>query len=320
MFGTGKVNGTVYCLGEALLDVYGDEARVGGAPANVAACVAKLGGKSAFIGGISFDTGGKKIFDELSACGVDMRFAKRTASPTAIALVTLENGERKFEFSRQNTADLDLRPADVTNIPFKRGDILHFCSDCLMSDGARAAHDEAIKAARMGGALISYDVNLRPALWEGRENMLDLSRAYLAEADIIKLSDDEAYALAEGIKISADGIDPGNLPSLCRRASYIALTMGEKGSALVDLKSKGEPVCVKPALNKAPKDTTGAGDCFVGALLALAARNGLGSFCEMSYYMNFASVAAAISVSKKGAIASYPTREQVVNSPYFSSI
>lgn len=318
----------IYCVGEALIDMYDATPRVGGAPANVAACVAKLGGECAFVGGISNDDYGKMIYDALKELGVDMSYAKIKSAPTAIARVTLEAGERKFTFFRQDTADLSLAPSDIENISFKKGDILHFCSNCLMHDGMRELHARLIKSAKAAGAVISYDVNLRPSLWQDEQTMLKIASAFLPFADIVKASEEEKDALfndrlCDSTSPSLKGNCAKSFFDICSSASCLIETNGGKGARCYFAEDAREDrmderdVFLFPALNPSPKDTTGAGDCFIGATLAELARGGsLSKKQDVLSALDFATRVAAISVSKWGAIASYPSSEEVAASKY----
>ncbi len=305
--------------------MYGTAALAGGAPANVAACASLLRCKSAFLGGISKDAYGELIFRELDKRGVDLRFAKRTDRPTAIARVSVSSdGNRSFAFERENTADLCFCEEDVADIPFKSGDILHFCSNCLMDEGMRAAHIAAVTRARSAGAAISYDPNLRPALWTSEEEMLTLSSRMLAEANIVKLSEEEARLFCPNAGSSDEEIFKA-LFALSTRAELVVITMGEKGG-MYALLPTGVLFCGQNSMhierfaapNKAPKDTDGAGDCFVGALLAsLATRKTPYSPVDVKDAIRAAVAASAISVGRAGAIPSYPSFEELIRSPYF---
>ncbi len=318
--------GKIYCIGEAFIDMYDDVPCVGGAPANVAACIAKLGGECAFIGGISTDDYGKLIYRTLADLGVDMTFAKLRSAPTAIARVTLENGERKFKFDRQNTADLALFQTDVRYIPFEAGDILHFCSNCLMDDAMRDLHARLIKNAKASGAIISYDVNLRPALWQDEQTMLETASNFLALADIVKVSEEEKRSLfkyyGEFIPVrDLPHILVGNIFDICSSASCFIETKGAEGACaflaadVVNGLIDDLNILNVRAANRAPLDTTGAGDCFIGAVLEELAKRPLPyKRTDLGSAMKFASIAAALSVSRRGAIPSYPTRDEVAAS------
>ena len=317
--------GKIYCVGEALIDFIGDRACVGGAPANVAVCAALLKGKSAFIGGISTDPYGKLIYNTLALAGVDMTYAKRVSAHTALASVAIKDGDRFFCFDRNNTADLRLTRADVENIPFEEGDALHFCSNCLMDSAARDAHDAAIAAAKKKGALISFDVNLRPSLWEDEEEMKRIATAYLAHADVVKFSTEELAALINGFCEDESGYMVGDLFEKCASARCVIETRAQKGARCFfkDDAASGHiaynDVLDMPSLNKAPVDTVGAGDCFVGATLAAITKSDLPFKSAMKEALRFAQAACALSVSRRGAIASYPTLDEVRSSKYFNA-
>ncbi len=286
---------TIYCIGEALIDLIDGVPFVGGAPANVAACVAKLGGRSAFLGKLSSDEYGKYIFSELSSLGVDLSHAPIGNEKTAVAQVRLVDGERHFLFCRDGTADLALCADEIDTNLFGEGDALHFCSVCLVESAAKYAHIAALEAAKNAGVTISYDVNLRPSLWQNEDEMLRTAKDFMKYADILKMSEEEFCAF--GYKKVQEIFD------FSPNIKLLLLTRGANGAAAYSSDGK----CLScPSLNARPLDTVGAGDCFMGAALtALMAKR------DVAEAVKFASCAAAISVSGHGAIPSYPTLQEV---------
>ena len=173
----------LFSIGEALIDMIPsrvgcsfDEVpafspRVGGAPANVCAAVARLGGRSALLSQLGDDPFGHKIARALAACGVELSHLEFTSkASTALAFVSLaENGERTFSFCRKPSADLLYAPEQIDPGWFSQAFALHFCSVSLVDSPMRHAHLAAIGAAREAGAIVSFDPNLRFPLWPDRE-------------------------------------------------------------------------------------------------------------------------------------------------------
>ena len=174
---------TVVCLGEILVDFVAREAGVsvgeaasfqrvmGGAPANVAVGVSRLGRSSAFLGCVGDDPFGRFLTAELRAEGVDVAGLQTTAAArTSLAFVSLDAaGERSFVFFRQPGADMLLAAAQLDRARLSRARIFHFGSFSLSAEPAASATREALRLARAGGALISYDPNLRLHLWPDAE-------------------------------------------------------------------------------------------------------------------------------------------------------
>lgn len=308
--------GKIVCIGECIMDLLplkagGSEyvAKAGGAPANVAACVARLGGDGCYMGKLSEDGFSELIASKLVDAGVSLRYAVRDAAyPTAIALVTLTpDGDRSFTFYRKETADLMFSPEDVPDDFAKRGDILHFCSVGLVESPLKRAHEKAVRLARAAGAYVSFDVNLRPALYSSEAACVEAVNAFLPYADIVKVTDDE-LAILTGERDEVAGV--GKLLRRAESAAVVFVTKGEKGATVHD--REGGSVSV-PAAKVKVADTTGAGDCFIGSVLFLVSRDGFGKRAEDYLpHLKFASAACGIVCSKKGAIESMPTYDEVM--------
>lgn len=272
----------------------------GGAPANVAAAAARLGADSAFIGRVGADPFGYWLVQQLRACGVHTDGV--TLDPTAnttLAFVSLsDDADRDFLFYRTATADTRLSPADLDKGLLSRATVLHFCSNSLTHEPARSATLEAIRLARAAGALISYDVNWRPGLWDdGQAGILQALKA-ARQADVLKLSESELGLLnASGGPDDAGGF----------LAAGAQLVLISRGAAGVEAHTKGFSTELA-GLPVAAVDTTGAGDALAGAFLsALTADPGLAGNREaLTSALARANAAAALSTTRPGAIPSYP--------------
>ncbi|HEX7326449.1 MAG TPA: carbohydrate kinase [Rhodanobacteraceae bacterium] len=313
---------TVCCFGEALIDFHGRPvgsnptftAHAGGAPANVAVAVAKLGGQAAFAGMFGEDVFGDLLLRELAAAGVDTSHTRRTnAANTALAFVShAANGERSFSFYRPPSADLLFRDGDFDAALFAPHTIFH-AGSCSMSEAASAAATLAgMTRARAAGALVSFDMNLRPALWPRGEDPAPTIWRALELADFVKLSVEELTFLANSAK--------GETAAFARlwhaHAKLVIVTDGPHRQHWFTAAARGEhrifPV--------EAVDTTGAGDAFVGgclyqfaradmhaaALPALAADAG-----QLDALLRFASACGALAVTRAGSFAAMPALAEV---------
>lgn len=312
----------IYTLGEALIDFIPEEKGValkavshfervpGGAPANVAAGIALLGGDSAFIGKVGEDAFGHCIIDALKDCGVDTSLMLTTKEcGTALAFVTLdEHGDRDFAFYRNPAADMLLKPEEIDPAWFEASDILHFGSVDLIEAPVKYAHIKALDAARAAGTLISFDPNVRLPLWPTPEACRQAILEFLPKSDLVKISDDELPFIT-GIE------DPAKaLASLFTgEVKTVVLTKGSAGAAFITPAFKAEA----PGYSAAVVDTTGAGDAFVAALLYQLAQRQTrpealspGDALEI---LEFANAAGALTTQAKGAITALPKLEAIQN-------
>ena len=292
--------------GVSLKDVSGFTKMPGGAPANVAVCVKRLGAESQIITKIGLDAFGDYLLDLLSSTGIDCPSVFRTnAANTALAFVSLqENGQREFSFYRNPSADMLLTDTEIDESWFSKGDILHFCSVDLLDAPVKGAHDEAIRLAKENGLLISFDPNVRLPLWNDKEKCRETINDYIPKADILKVSDDELCFIT--------GIDDEKqaIQSLLSKVTLLIYTKGDRGAELF---TKDMHVCHRGFEVKAI-DTTGAGDSFIGAvlynLLSVSSVANLTSN-ELLKIAAFANATASLVVTQKGAINAMPTMEEV---------
>lgn len=292
--------------GTSLTDAPAFQKAPGGAAANVAVGLARLGVASAFMGMVGDDPFGHLLADTLKAEGVDtgpLRFT--TKARTALAFVSLRaDGEREFLFYRHPSADMLFGPAEVDTAAIAAADVLHFDSISLASESPRAACLFAADRALDAGKLVSYDVNLRLPLWPDAEAAAAGIRAGLAKAHIVKLSDDE-LAFLTGSR------DPEAVRAHLwhDRLRLVTVTRGAMGSTWLTPDARGDV----PSVPVRAVDTTGAGDGFMAGLLAgilqgpgvLAQPAGLDRVCR------FANIVGALATTERGAIPALPTRAAV---------
>jgi len=314
------MNGTVYCFGEALIDFHA-EARsdcalpafiphAGGAPANVAVAVARLGDASAFVGMFGQDVFGDLLLRGLADAGVDTRHTRRTdAANTALAFVTHDaQGERSFSFYRPPSADLLFRDDDFDPAIFARGNVFH-AGSCSMTEMASAATTlQGMTHAREAGALVSFDMNLRPALWPRFDDPAPTIWRALALADFVKLSAEELTFLA-----ASTGSEAAVFERLWSASTqFVVVTDGERALRWFTRNATGEmsPFAVRAI------DSTGAGDAFVGGFLhALVAAGSLAALFEddtqRDTALRFAAACGALAVTRIGSFAAMPALADV---------
>ena len=281
-------------------------ANPGGAPANVAVVVSKLGGEAGFVGCVGSDLYGNLLRDTLLRYGVSAEGLQVTdKANTTLAIVMVDpDGERSFSFYRKPGADTMIDAARAIRDTAGTG-ILHFGSVSLTDPGCREAVVSTVRAAKEGGALISYDPNYRASLWESEEAAVQQMRAVLPLCDIVKISDEETMLLC-GVQ------DPeAALEKLTASGIRLAIvTLGAKGA----MWRCGDLQGVVPGFTVKVADTNGAGDTFFGAFLSrIAARGGLEGLTEeeLNGFVRFANKAASITASRPGAIPAMPTLAEV---------
>ena len=312
-------NKKIIAIGEALIDFIPESAgsaikdvnaflpAVGGAPANVCGAFTKLGGKSEMITQLGMDGFGDKILDAFKEAGIGSSYVKRTdTANTSLAFVALkEDGNREFSFYRNPGADMLFRAKDVQKEWFQDAYALHFCSVSLGDFPMKEAHCIAIQYALENDAIISFDPNLRPALWKGSAEMIATVKEFIPLADIVKISDEELEAITGETSIEAA------LENLFTdRVKLVIYTEGSAGARAFTKKASAVAECMKVKA----VDTTGAGDGFIGAFLWCLHRDGVTAETieelngdKLEEYLKFANAFCGISVQKKGAIPSYPT-------------
>lgn len=312
----------VVCLGEMLIDFVPTEAGVslaeasafkkaaGGAPANVAVGISRLGGSSAFIGKVGKDEFGYMLANILKQNNVNIAGVRFDADArTALAFVTLRaDGEREFLFFRHPSADMLLHESELDQNLLKQARIFHYGSISLIDEPCKSAHLAAMSIAKKSGAILSYDPNLRLALWPSAEAARNGIMNIWDQADIIKISEDEITFLTGGDDPYDDNVVLNKLfhPNL----KLLIVTEGSEGCRYYTKEFKGRVAGVKVKA----VDTTGAGDSFVGGLLYSVASD-LSIFQDekkLRKALYFANVCGALTVTQRGAIPALPTKEDVL--------
>lgn len=292
--------------GKLMKDVCGFKPAVGGAPANVCGAYRKLGGTAEMITQLGNDPFGDKIVEEFKHYDIGTDHVFRTdEANTSLAFVALkDDGNREFSFYRKPAADM-LMSADVLEKAwFEEAFALHFCSVSLGDFPMKEAHKRAIQYAREKGAIISFDPNIRLALWKNPEDLKKAILEFMPLADILKLSDEEIEFITgkSTVEEAIDQLFVGNVKML-------VYTKGADGAECYTRKARA----AADGQRVKAYDTTGAGDAFIGSFLYQLSADGVGvdtieevSAEKMEQYLTFSNRYCAESVTKAGAIASYP--------------
>lgn len=262
----------ILCIGEALIDMICTDKgttisdsehflkKAGGAPMNVAAAIAALGGEVTVSAKVGADPFGKHLVDVLNAFRVDTsQVLLDKENFTTFAFVSLmENGERDFYFNRG--ADRMLSEADISKVNVKDFGIAHFGSATAFLPGPlQSAYTFLLDKAKSENLFISFDPNYRQLLYGNNQpEFIKRSWDFIKDADFFKVSDEEALLITE-----TTSIEEAAQVFFKNSSAVFAITLGKEGT-LLGWENK---TSIIPSIPIQPIDTTGAGDAFVGAIL-----------------------------------------------------
>ncbi|SHF72450.1 aminoimidazole riboside kinase [Ornithinibacillus halophilus] len=306
----------IISMGEALIDFIPTDhtnstyfKSPGGAPANVAVGLARLGLPSLFLGMVGKDVLGSFLQNVLHNYGVDisqMQFS--TDTRTGLVFVTnTEDGERSFDFYINPSADQKLSKTNINKELFETHKIFHFGSISLINNPIKEATKYAVELAEYNDMIISFDPNVRLSLWPDEEIAQETIISMLPKADILKVSEEElAFITGENrIEDGLEALEKYDIP-------LILVTLGAKGSYV---HTKDGTVHI-PALKVEAIDTTGAGDAYVSGILYSIHENHQSleylRLDEAEEMARFASISGALAASAKGAMTTLPTLDDVL--------
>ena len=277
----------ILCIGEALIDMICTDKgstlsagqhflkKPGGAPTNVAAAIAALGGKVALSAKVGKDPFGTQLIEVMQDFGVDTQWMLRDEQHfTTLAFVSLmENGERDFVFSRG--ADGQLSTQDIKAIDVNNYGIVHFGSATGFLPGPlQEAYSALLKQSLKAGRCISFDPNYRHLLFKDNiDSFVQHSWYFLEACDFFKVSDEEALLLTK-----ATTVEEAATIFLQRTNAVFAITLGKDGTMMG---CQNQTVQI-PSIAVKPVDTTGAGDAFVGAVLYQLSQHNIAEMKSLS--------------------------------------
>ena len=308
----------VIALGELLIDFTSSapsgqgnpqfEANPGGAPCNVLAMLAHLGRRAAFVGKVGDDLFGWMLKGSIAETGIDAgALVLDPAAHTTLAFVqNAPDGDRAFSFYRDPGADELLTPEELPESALRSAGIFHFGSLSLTREPSRGATRRAVALAAEGGAVVSFDPNLRPSLWKN----LDAAREEMlwgcSVCQVLKVAEEELSFLTTEEDLEAGAA------KLRRDFPNIRLLLVTKGKAGSTAFWREHQVS-RPGFPVEAIDTTGAGDTFCGCCLHHILEWGLENLDEerLGEMLSFANAAAGLVTTRKGALRSMPEEAEV---------
>lgn len=310
----------VIALGELLVDFTGSgaspqgnpvyEANPGGAPCNVLAMLKKLGRSCAFVGKVGDDLFGRMLRDAAEAAGIcmDHLVFDRETRTTLAFVKTFGNGDRDFSFYRNPGADMMLREEELPLDEIAQSRVFHFGTLSMTHEGARRATVKAVEHARAGGAVISFDPNLRPPLWDSLDEARRQMEYGLSQCHVLKIADNELeFMTGEKDFDKGAAILRGKFPNI----RLFNVTAGAQGSySYYEDKRVFVPACKLGGVI----ETTGAGDTFCACVLNFVLEHGIDGLTagDLTEMLRFANAAAYLVTTRRGAIRSMPERAEVM--------
>ena len=309
----------VVALGELLIDFTENgtsaqgnpvfEANPGGAPCNVLAMLRKLDRRCAFVGKVGSDMFGQQLKAVAEEAGIDMSGLRMddTVHTTLAFVKTYEDGDRDFSFYRNPGADMMLTEDELPMDMIRDTRIFHFGTLSMTHEGVRQATRAAVLAAKQAGAIISFDPNLRPPLWDSLNEARAQMLWGLSQADVVKIADNE-------IEFLTDTSDYDKGARLLRERfpgiRLLNVTAGANGSYAFCGDRK---TFVPSFLLGGTIETTGAGDTFCASVLDFVLAHGTDGLSkdDLKAMLRFANAAAYLVTTRRGAIRSMPQRQQV---------
>jgi len=317
----------IVCFGEALIDMLARPAEApgapraflqyaGGAPANVAVAAARLGARSHFAGMLGEDMFGDFLFDSFTEHGVATDCLVRTGeAKTALAFVALDaQGERSFSFYRPPAADLLFRAADFSDACFEGTGVFHVCSNSMTAPEIAQVTLAGMRRAAAAGATVSLDLNLRPALWPAGVDPTPTLWQALALADLVKLSHEELQFLAAPLGEEGERVVRERLLAGATRLLVIT-----DGAAPLHWFTAQDAGSIQP-FAATTRDSTAAGDAFVGGLLVRIGELGghaagfdafVANRAAIDDAIRFGAAVGALAVTRFGSFAAMPPPDEV---------
>lgn len=309
----------VLALGELLIDFtpFGKsnqenllfEQNSGGAPANVASMIAKLGGHAVLAAKVGEDQFGLVLKEILLENGVDISLVTTTAQAnTTLAFVHLdETGDRTFSFYRKPGADIFLDINDVPVTAIQDAKVVHFGTVSMTQDPSYTTTLSVVKKANEFNKIISFDPNVRLKLWEDVTLLKERIHRVLHFVDLLKVSEEELFFITE------EEHEEKACDFLHKKYQIpcIVITRGGDGSSIF-LDQKMSHVA---SISVNAIDTTGAGDAFWGAFLYQVSQHAYGNQLPTSEklisYLTVANTAGALTTTRRGGIPALPSFDEI---------
>jgi fructokinase len=307
------------CIGELLIDFVstttdttladcpGFHKAPGGAPANVAVGLAKLGVSSGFIGKVGDDPFGEFLRKTLEDVSVDTTYllTGENVRTTLAFVATRSDGKKDIAFWRNPGADMLLEPEEIDPAYITSAEVFHYGSISLGKLPSREATMRAIQIARKNGLLMSYDPNLRLSLWDSAEEAKRRIWEVMPHAQMVKCAEEEWEFITD-----TKDFEEGAAEILDKGPSLVVVTRGADGCYFDNGTARGEA----PSFKVEVADTLGAGDGFVAGMLSKLMKcptlSGLKEN-ELRDIMTYANACGALTCTKVGVIPALPTAGEV---------
>jgi len=299
------IKNSIICFGELVVDCFGNieqgfVPKFGGAPGNTAIGLRRLGVENIFMHAmVGHDMFGDFLVERLIEEGVSVSgIGRHKNKKTTLAFVSLtDDGQRSFAFYDGAHSYID--ESVINPEIFACAKIFHFGSLTQSTEIGFATTARAIDLARKNNLIISYDPNVREALWDDLNKLKQIILKTIDQINILKINEEEALFLT-------GESDPEKATEVLWKENLelLIVTLGGSG---VFYKTKNETATI-PTIKVDVVDTTGAGDAFNAGLLAQI----LKSNKPMKDIIKFASVFASLSTTKKGAVDALPSVAEVL--------
>ena len=309
----------VICMGELLVEFVSTTDNVslvhspgfikapGGAPANVAVAIQRLGLHAGFVGKVGNDPFGEYLRQSLAETGVDTTylFVDKKARTTAVYVAVWDDGRKDLCFYRNPGADMMLSTDEIIDDIFAGARCFHFGSITFIDEPCASAQRKALQLARDRGLMISYDPNYRPTLWPDRKTAEQVIQDSFRYCHLAKISEEE-WQVATGF----EELEAGIQAIMAKGVELLVISQGENGA----IATNGDYRIDLPGLAVDVVETTGAGDGFLGAIITelLPERERTGSLAKISEdkiqnALIRANAVGALTCKRPGAIPALPT-------------
>ena len=312
----------VICMGELLVEHVSTANNVslvhspgfikapGGAPANVAVALQRLGLQAGFVGKVGNDPFGEYLRQSLAQTGVDTAylFVDEQARTTAVYVAVWDDGRKDLCFYRNPGADMMLKADEINDLIFDGARCFHFGSITFIDEPSASAQRKALQIAQDKGLMISYDPNYRPTLWPDRKFAEKIIQDSFRWCHLAKISEEE-WQVATGF----EDLEAGIQAVMAKGVELLVISRGENGA----IATNGDYRIELPGFEVDVVETTGAGDGFLGAIITelLPEREKTGSLAKISEdkarsALKTANAVGALACKKPGAIPALPTRAE----------
>ena len=312
----------VICMGELLVEFVSTTDNVslvhspgfikapGGAPANVAVALQRLGLPAGFVGKVGNDPFGEYLRESLAEAGVDTTYllVDKKARTTAVYVAVWDDGRKDLCFYRNPGADMMLNADEINDTIFAGARCFHFGSITFIDEPSASAQRKALRLAQDKGLMISYDPNYRPTLWPDQKTAEKVIQDSFRYCHLAKISEEE-WQVATGFEDLEAGIEA----IMAKGVELLVISRGENGA----IATNGDYRIELPGLEVDVVETTGAGDGFLGAIITelLPEREKTGSLAAISEdkiraALKRANAVGALTCKKPGAIPALPTRAE----------